>query len=303
MKRILWVRGAAVAVLGALPVVVLPSPASATVGPAQRYSETSEINTDLTKSVAVECPTHTVALGAGGRIDTSDGRVQLTGIVPAADLRSVRVYGRARDGHSTPWSLTAFAVCEPDGDDSHPRVEVAVDDDGVAVAGCDADEFVYATGFRFVGTGTTRLRQVVPDPATGTVTVQVTGIGTADVTAYAVCGDQRGDSGRGQFRCEESGSASGSSLQVVAVCQDWGDPGANVFGAGGRVTGDHRMFLDAIVPGVGLLEARARATRAPLGAVVVEIPGGAHPGPRLAQPDDDYEVTAHGEYVGTWYGS
>src|SRR5688500_4848376 len=96
MNRLLPTRATLLTLLVGLPVVLIDAPARATTGPAERYSQTSVVDTDPTKSVRVDCPGDLVVSGPGGRIDVSDGHVQLTGIVPAADLKSVTVFGWAR---------------------------------------------------------------------------------------------------------------------------------------------------------------------------------------------------------------
>jgi hypothetical protein len=278
-------RQAAVAGLAA-GLLVAPAGAAQASGSPERVTETGAFTAQPVKSVTATCPEGTVRYAGGGAVDygpAGGGGVALTGVVPDDGGASITVTAAAAPGHTGPWSLTAFALCET----SVEPWRIAESGAGTATATCPGQTRLFGLGFRITGTpGSGHVREIALDP--GLTRVRVTAGGpaadTAGVTAIALCRPAAAEMRRARAGTDAAG-------WPKTVARPATEPDLAGYATGATVTGPGAATLDAIVPGPDGGTTWARGTL---------VGGPAAPSGRFGGGDDG-SLTMDAALIGTFH--
>ena len=280
------IGGAIAAVL-----MVMLTPAVAYADGESIQEETSLITSATYKTVTASCPHGKVVIGVGGRTRQAFGRVVLIGVVPKADLTEVTALARALPGHTSPWGVTATAMCaDPEEYDPVPAYASGVSS---AVVRCPAGKVLYSTGYLVSGgLGVEYVNSVVPSADGATATVR--GVGTVSPTrvgAIAVCGNlpyYPEDYGRTQASFPLSPGVTTIGQAPPLHWYSW------VVGAGVH-TDRPGVFIDGFSPSAfnddSGLHAKGRVARLETVAMLS----------RAAGVDSDGGVIFYGQSIGSWY--
>ena len=112
----------AVGILGLLAPVAEAACTSVGDGQGTRCTAATQTNKDPEKRIFVLCPQSMLATGGGAQIFSTAfgeklppgqrGRVSITQVIPADDLRGYAARAQAENGFNFPWHLTAYVICK-----------------------------------------------------------------------------------------------------------------------------------------------------------------------------------------------
>ncbi|MEU8007447.1 hypothetical protein AB0B66_40340 [Catellatospora sp. NPDC049111] len=176
----------AAVVLGAVlapaaPAAALPDPLVTLV------TQISSTDTDP-KTVVVACPKDSWVFAVGGWSNGSDGRVLLTRLEPAADLRSATVSARPRSDSTAAFSLVAQVICARTIVAPTRVANTTMQGSSIEVV-CPEPAIMLGFGFAMDRrVDDWRLDELQPDGTLSQATVHVSGSGgTGALTVYGIC--------------------------------------------------------------------------------------------------------------------
>jgi hypothetical protein len=249
MTRFRSSRVAAVAVIAAAAITVLPAPAHADA----TQTEHTPYDQQSVKAVTATCPDGEHVTGGGGGVIDGQGNVALAAVIPDASLTSVVATGIARPGYTGAWAVAVTATCSSRGG-TPQRVAsgpaTTVDGVTVATAACPAGWNLVGTGFDLTDLAhPARLVGLAPNADLTSVSVRVATDQpvTGAPTAFGICLPQGGNGHYHPFYAGPAWSAptAGDSTSATVT-----NVGQEMFGAGGVLVGNPAgVFIDYLMPG------------------------------------------------------
>ncbi|MBB5868676.1 hypothetical protein F4553_002055 [Allocatelliglobosispora scoriae] len=292
MRRILGGMTAALLILLFAPAI----PAHAV---SERHEQTSTTSLVQDKSATVACAGNKIVVGVGAYISGGNGGVALTGVVPAAGLGSVTAYANAQANHSTPWSVTVFAVCRYQPNLGTERVAAAAVDGNTATATCTANKVVVSTGFRINGAlgGGKYLTGILPsaDISSVAVTSNIPATAASPLYTFALCAWPQPQSWQ---RTRSAGLVTATATKTgladpPAMQYGW----AETFGGGAVITGTGAALIDGFGANAALEGTFAHASRV-AGSSLATV------GSRSVGLDSgEWGVDTYGDWIGAWYAA
>ncbi|GAA1652187.1 hypothetical protein ACFQY4_27535 [Catellatospora bangladeshensis] len=286
-------RAAAVA-LAAAVVGALPAPGGAyAADPPLTLEYGTSLTTDTAaKSAVAFCPEGSWVYALGGWVDGGAGDVLLTGMHPAADLRSAKVTAVPRSGSTAAFSVTAQAMCIATEQPPTLISQTTLTGDSATVRCADGTAVV---GFGFTMNRRVdqwRIDQLVPSRYLHELTVHASGAGIAPgaLTVHGICRTRQFPSVHTGYLAGQGPTVDSGSWPRISALSS---AGLGALGVGGVVVGE-RTHLDGflVMPFSG---GYVRANRFP-----------APPGPLLsrqfATATTDGAVTGNDGRIGTFYG-
>ncbi|WP_155370233.1 hypothetical protein [Catellatospora vulcania] len=286
----------AAAVLGA--VLAPAAPAAAAADPLVTLEQQTSTTDTVAKTVVVSCPDESWVFAVGGWVNGSTGRVLLTRLEPAADLRSATVSARPRTDSAVAFSVTAQVICARTVVPPTRVDNTTMQGSSIEVV-CPKPTVMLGFGFRMDRrVDSWRIDELLPDGYLSQVSLHASGSGTGGaLTAYGICHTAVDLPGAfaGVYRASSfpvTGSTWPKLAPLMPNLLGW------TFGIGATVSGsDSHLDGFQLRPfGDGL--ARADRINATSGLAAPRTPARTA---SLLGPAEDPTLTTYGARIGTFH--